>query len=438
MRYLLAFLLLLALVGSGLQAAAAVAAPLNDHQTLREVAHTHGVRGGDLAEALGLERSVDKGLTLAELGLAPERVAAVLDTLAARSETGSAGQPAPVPTAVPAAGVEQSIRQLAHTHNLNGMVLVQALGLPANVDKDVPVSSLGIDAAQLGDALRHLATGADSDRSALKYWLWPPLLLLGLWWLVRRARQTGRRRYPQAFYLATLVVVVAVFGFALGKSPNPMEGVVKVFKAGAGLYSDLGVKLALLGYFSLLAVLGNKLICGWGCPFGALEELLYSLPLLRRSKRRHLPFVWTNTLRSILFLLFILVLGGWLGGRPGLVIYHYLNPFNLFSGEFALWSVAAAVALFLALSLVVYRPFCQLVCPFGWYSWLLEKFSIFAIRIDRERCNDCGACARTCPLQAAAGRLAGKALPADCFSCGRCLDVCPCEAIDYGRKPRRG
>ena len=437
MRYFPAFLLLFVLVGSGLPAGATVAVSLNAQQTLRELAHAHGVRGGDLAEALGLERSIDKGLTLAELGLGPERVAATLETLAARSGPISSAGQAPVAAAAPQAGVAQSIRQLAHAYNLNGMVLTQALGLPANVDKDVPVASLGVDAARLDDVLRHLAAGADSDRSTLKYWLWPPLLLMALGWLVRRDRRPGRSRYPQAFYLVTLVVVVAVFGFALGKSPNPMEGLVKVFKAGAGLYSDLDVKLALLGYFSLLAVVGNKLICGWGCPFGAIEELLYSLPLVRRSKRRHLPFVWTNTLRSILFLVFLLVLGGWLGGRPGLVIYHYINPFNLFSGEFALWSVAAAIALFLAFSLVVYRPFCQLVCPFGWYSWLLEKLSIFAIRIDKERCNDCGACARACPLPAAAGRLAGKALPADCFSCGRCLNVCTRAAIGYGRKARR-
>lgn len=418
---------------SGLAMAAPSGDSVRSDQTLRELAHGHGVRGGDLAEALGLERSVDKGATVETLGLDPQQVEAALERLSGQEDSPPAGLNV---TADPGL----SIRQLAHTHDLNGMALTHALGLSLGVDKDTPVRQLGIGEAQLRDVLLHLQAEASASWSFLKYWLWPPLLGFALWWLLRGGRRQAakpRQRYPQAVYLGVLLLVVALFGFGLGKSPNPMEGLVKVFKAEAGIYGDFGVKLALLGFFSLLAVVGNKLICGWGCPFGALEELLYSLPLLRRLKRRQLPFFWTNLVRSGLFLLFVALIFGWVGGRPGMVIYHYLNPFNLFGLELALWTVAASVALFLLLSLVVYRPFCQLVCPFGWWSWLLEKFSLFGIRIHRDACTDCGACAQACPLQAAAGRLRGAPLPADCFSCARCLRVCPHQAIDYGWRGSR-
>ncbi len=45
-----------------------------------------------------------------------------------------------------------------------------------------------------------------------------------------------RAWYPRWPYIGALIVAVAVCGFALGKSPNPMEGAVKVFKSFVGLY----------------------------------------------------------------------------------------------------------------------------------------------------------------------------------------------------------
>jgi len=79
-----------------------------------------------------------------------------------------------------------------------------------------------------------------------------------------------------------------------------------------------------------LAIVGNKVVCGWACPFGALQELVYSLPVLKRIERRKLPFVVSNSIRAGLFVLMLLLLFGVVGGRRGFVLYHGINPFNLF------------------------------------------------------------------------------------------------------------
>ena len=65
-----------------------------------------------------------------------------------------------------------------------------------------------------------------------------------------------------------------------------MEGAVKVFKSMAGLYPSVWEKVAAFLLFIGLAIVGNKLVCGWACPFGALQELLYSLPILKRINVR--------------------------------------------------------------------------------------------------------------------------------------------------------
>jgi len=127
----------------------------------------------------------------------------------------------------------------------------------------------------------------------------------------------------------------------------------------------------------------------------------------------------------------LLFLFGIIGERKGMVIYHYLNPFNLFNLDFETVSILLTVILALLGSFAVYRPFCEFICPFGFISWIAERFSIFRIRIDYEKCNHCGVCIKECPLEAAKGRVEGKRMSADCFSCARCLNVCPVDAIKY-------
>ncbi|UCC67180.1 MAG: 4Fe-4S binding protein [Armatimonadota bacterium] len=337
--------------------------------------------------------------------------------------------------------VDMSMKEIAPQLNVTGKSLARELGLPLDAPKGEPLTALGVTQEELDHVAHHLLGHREST---LKYYVFAALVLFGLVFLVRLGRPDGspaaerRMWYPRWPYAAALIVAVALCGFALGKSPNPMEGAVKVFKSFVGLYPSVAEKLAAFLFFAVLAVVGNKLICGWACPFGALQELAFSLPMLRRLKQKKIPFVASNTARCALFIVVLLLLFGIIGGQKGLVVYHFLNPFNLFNLDIETVSIGSTIFAALALSLGAYRPFCQFISPLGFLSWLLERGSVFRVKIDRERCTNCGACIRACPLQAASGRVAGKRFPADCFSCGRCLNVCPEDAIAYGlvgRKP---
>jgi ferredoxin len=330
--------------------------------------------------------------------------------------------------------VEMSIRDIAPTLKVTGKALARELGLPLDVSKTKPLSTLGVKPETLQHAAHHLLSHHDTR---VKYHLYAALVLGGLVFLIRLGRPDlcgvdhRNRWYPRSPYIASLLVSVIIAGFLLGKSPNPMEGTVKVFKSMVGLYADPVAKVTAFIFFIALAVIGNKLICGWACPFGALQELIYSFPVPRRIKKQKLPFALTNTIRGGLFTIMLLFLFGIVGSRKGTVIYHYLNPFNLFNVEFETVSILLTVILSILGSFVIYRPFCQFICPFGFLSWIAERFSIVRVRVDKEKCTKCGACMKACPLEAAKGRIYGNKLPADCFSCGRCLNVCPVDAIKY-------
>ena len=270
-----------------------------------------------------------------------------------------------------------------------------------------------------------------------KYYIFTAIVLIGLVYLTRYGRPDNagiserKLWYPRMPYIISLFVAVLLCGFILGKSPNPMEGTVKVLKSMAGLYPDPLAKVLAFIFFIALAIIGNKIICGWACPFGALQELIYSIPVLKKIKQRKLPFVLTNTIRAALFAAMLLLLFTVAGGRRGFVIFHYLNPFNLFSMDFDHWLILVTVITSLVLAFFTYRPFCQLICPFGLISWITEKISLYRVIIDEEKCTKCGACTKACPSHAARGKVENKTFAADCFSCARCLNVCPLDAIHY-------
>jgi len=333
-----------------------------------------------------------------------------------------------------AVSVEMSIRDIAPRLNVTGKALARELDLPLDVSKTNALSMLGVKTKTLQHAAHHLLSHHDT---MLKYYVYAALVLGGLVFLIRLGRpdrsdvEHRSQWYPRMPYIPFLFVSVIVAGFLLGKSPNPMEGAVKVFKSLVGLYADPMAKVIAFLFFIILSIIGNKIICGWACPFGSLQELVYSLPVLKRIKKRKLPFALTNTIRGSLFAIMLLFLFGIVGGRKGMVIYHYLNPFNLFNLDFETVSILLTVIFALLGSFIVYRPFCQFICPFGFISWIAERFSIVRVNIDKEKCTECGACMMACPLKAAEGLVRNKRLPADCFSCARCLNVCPVDAIKY-------
>lgn len=311
--------------------------------------------------------------------------------------------------------------------------LTRELNLRANTSNHQPLIASNISQGQLDFKLR-LATlrhYAQPFKAALFFTVAFLGLLVLLYVSYREQNLVGPigKWEVRRWYILALLFSVLIIGFFLGKSPNPMEETVRMFKISCGFHACSFRGLMLIVLFVIVTIIGNKIICGWACPFGSVQELLFILS--SRIKKIRLPLIVTNTVRVLIFILFLLVLLGLVGGPGGFAIYHYINPFNIFVPYFKPVILLVAILLFLVASLFVYRPFCRLVCPFGLMSWLLENFSIFKIRVDHDKCVKCKICYKFCPTGAINGKVEGDKIPKECFSCGRCLGKCPQKAIRY-------
>lgn len=231
----------------------------------------------------------------------------------------------------------------------------------------------------------------------------------------------SRQRMKPTLRIYSLFGGTLVFGFiygvliSKGTNPNPvlsLRNLLTSILVRGQLIVPVAVMLIIL---LMLVFISNKSICGWGCQFGLLQELMHRLKLPKWK-----PQFWvSNTIRIAAFAM--LVLGLVMGG---LDLIGIVDPFQLFQLNLTLW-IGISLVVILGTSLFIYRPWCQFLCPFGMIGWLVEQVSVLRPRIKREACKDCQLCVEACPTQAMADFHAGKTIHADCFVCGDCISACP-------------
>jgi len=186
------------------------------------------------------------------------------------------------------------------------------------------------------------------------------------------------------------------------------------------------IQMAVIHYFIakiIGPVLFGRLYCGWACWTVMVLDLL---PFKRPSGRlpgrwgwlRYLHFTLSLSLVLVLFFVFDYTNGA--AGRTAVVWFLI--------GNLAYY----ALGIGLAYALKDNRAFCKYACPVSVPLKITTRLSLMKIGGQTEKCNDCGACVKTCPMDIRIPEyiLNGqRVLSTECSLCQTCITVCARDAL---------
>lgn len=191
-----------------------------------------------------------------------------------------------------------------------------------------------------------------------------------------------------------------------------------------------------LGMVLLFGVVLGKLFCGWVCPFGFVQDLLYKI----RTRKFVLPR-WTGKIKYLVLVFMVFLIPFFLGEEtwysfcricPASALQVTL-PNMVSSGSLVVpFATLVKLGILVAVLLLVVfssRAFCKVICPIGALMAPLNHFSFWKVKLPTENCNACGECDEVCPSTVSPSSRIVKGVPSnrtlDCVVCHDCRSVCP-------------
>ncbi|MFC1736365.1 4Fe-4S binding protein [Candidatus Hydrogenedentota bacterium] len=198
------------------------------------------------------------------------------------------------------------------------------------------------------------------------------------------------------------------------------------------------VPFTLLGYLIAVGMLSGGMVCGWLCPMGLIQELMYKIKSFKIKIRREFSALRYFVLLFLVILIPVVTQETWFSKLCPMGTVQAALPWAIWNPVIPVYNEPAVspgrlgllfavklfiLVFFLGMFIISRRPFCRTVCPLGAVLGIFNRYSVFRLKVDTSNCKDCGKCAESCPVDL---RVASEANATTCVRCLKCLS---CENV---------
>jgi len=198
----------------------------------------------------------------------------------------------------------------------------------------------------------------------------------------------------------------------------------------------------ILGTLMMIGAFVGRMACGWACPFGLLQEVLYKLPTPKYKLPQGLKYIKYGILLFFVFLFPALIVDrlgygqNWFcrflcpaGTLEAGIPLLFLIPDLRAQIGWLFFNKLFILIVFLLLMVFFKRPFCRILCPLGAFYSFFNRISLLKMYVNKDMCTKCNLCYQHCPMEL---KVYEDPNQLECIRCFICQEVCPQKAVTVG------
>ncbi len=188
-----------------------------------------------------------------------------------------------------------------------------------------------------------------------------------------------------------------------------------------------------VGVLGLVGSVVGRMTCGWLCPFGFLQDLLFKIGSIEIKLPKFLNYLKYIMLLGLVIIIPYYTQEPWFSKLCPVGMLEAGIPLTLLDEQIrrqigTMFHIKMGILITFLISFVyIKRPFCRMICPLGAIFSLFNAFSAYRLEVDETQCIRCNKCVKKCPVDI---KVYDNPNSTNCIRCLECTD-CACVSLTH-------